>query len=54
MLGSGNFGVVKKVYHNISKQERAVKIIPKNKIKDLERFKCEVDILRTLVSTYEN
>ena len=47
-LGSGTYGTVKKVTHKITKQERAVKIIPKNKIKNMERFKMEVDILRTV------
>lgn len=47
-IGSGNYGVVKKVIHKISKDERAVKIIPKSKIKNVERFKSEVDILRTV------
>ena len=47
-LGSGTYGVVKKVTHKITKQERAVKIIPRNKIKNMERFKMEVDILRTV------
>ncbi len=35
--------------HKVSKQERAVKIIPKSKIRDLARFKTEVEILRTVV-----
>eukprot|EP00831_Metopus_contortus_P068822 TRINITY_DN61646_c0_g1_i1.p3 TRINITY_DN61646_c0_g1~~TRINITY_DN61646_c0_g1_i1.p3 ORF type:complete len:100 (-),score=30.51 TRINITY_DN61646_c0_g1_i1:110-409(-) len=33
-IGSGNYGVVKKLVHKMTKQERAVKIIPKSKIKD--------------------
>jgi len=40
--------------HKISKQERAVKIIPKSKIRDLSRFKSEVDILRTVVLQLRN
>ncbi len=48
-IGSGNFGIVKKAVHKVSKQERAIKIIPKSKIRDLTRFKSEVDILRTVV-----
>jgi len=48
-LGSGNFGVVRKAMHKVSKQERAIKIVPKSKIRDLARFKTEVDILRTVV-----
>ena len=48
-IGSGNYGTVKKVTHKTTKQERAVKIIPKSKIKDITRFKTEVEILRTVV-----
>lgn len=33
----------------MTKQERAVKIIPKSKIKNVERFKMEVEILRSVV-----
>ena len=47
-LGAGTYGTVKKVTHKITKLERAVKIIPRNKIKNMERFKMEVDILRTV------
>ena len=41
--------MVKKVVHKVTKQERAVKIIPKEKIKNIERFKTEVEILRSVV-----
>jgi len=34
------------------KTSRAIKIIPKNKVKSQEIFTKEVDILRTLVSLY--
>ena len=49
LIGSGNYGVVRKAVHKLSQQERAIKIIPKSKIRDLARFKGEVDILRTVV-----
>lgn len=48
-LGSGSYGVVHKGTHNVTKQERAIKVIPKSKIKNWERFKTEVKILQTLV-----
>jgi len=48
-IGSGNYGVVKKLVHKLTKQERAVKIIPKSKIKNVDRFKSEVEILRSVV-----
>lgn len=49
-LGSGQNGVVKKIIHKGTKQERAVKIISKAKIKNVDRFKSEVDILRSVVN----
>ena len=47
-LGSGTYGVVKKVSHNITHQVRACKIISRKKIKNWERFQTEVKILQTL------
>ena len=32
--------------HRITKAERAIKIIPKVKIRDMERFRTEVEIMR--------
>ncbi len=49
-IGKGNYGVVKKLIHKTTKQERAVKIIPKSKIKNIDRFKTEVEILRSVVT----
>jgi hypothetical protein len=34
-LGSGAFGVVTKVTHLVSKQERACKTIPRKKVKNM-------------------
>ncbi len=34
--------------HKITRQERAVKTIPRSKIKNFERFRTEVRILQTL------
>lgn len=50
VLGSGTYGSVIKATIKGSKQGRAVKIIPKSKVKNPEKFKKEIDILRTLVS----
>mmetsp|Transcript_14813 Transcript_14813/g.22964 ORF Transcript_14813/g.22964 Transcript_14813/m.22964 type:complete len:209 (+) Transcript_14813:26-652(+) len=47
-LGSGTYGVVKKVTHIINKQVRACKTISRKKIKNWERFQTEVQILQTL------
>jgi calcium-dependent protein kinase len=38
-LGTGAYGVVSKCTHLTTKQERAVKKVPKKKIKNMERFK---------------
>ncbi len=48
-LGSGSYGVVHKAIHKTTKHERAVKVIPKAKIKNMDRFKTEVKILQKLV-----
>jgi hypothetical protein len=42
---------VTKGLHKITKQERAIKTIPLAKIKNMERFRTEVKILQTLVSS---
>ena len=44
-LGSGTYGVVCKVVHLKTKQERACKTISRKKIKNWERFEQEVKIL---------
>lgn len=45
-LGSGSFGTVYKVQHQLSGAIFAMKTIPKHKIQDLSRLQCEVRILR--------
>lgn len=45
-LGAGTYGVVRKAIHKITKQKRAVKIITKASIKNIDKFMIEVDILR--------
>lgn len=47
-LGSGTFGVVRKVKHIETGQKRACKVIARKKIKNQERFQQEVEILQTL------
>lgn len=38
-LGTGAYGVVSSCVHKETKQERAVKKVPRKKIKNMERFK---------------
>ena len=47
-LGSGSYGIVKSWIHKETKQERAVKIIEKKKIKNMAQFRTEIKILQTL------
>lgn len=46
LLGEGGFGRVFKAVHNITKQSRAIKVIPKSKIKDPAKFAIEIEILK--------
>jgi hypothetical protein len=45
---------VKRGIHKVTGQERALKIIPRTKIKNIERFRNEVEILRTVVINKED
>jgi calcium-dependent protein kinase len=47
-MGTGGFGVVYKCRHRETKQTRAVKIIPKKKIKNMETFLQEIKIMQKL------
>ena len=47
-LGSGGFGVVYKCRHRDTKQTRAVKVISKKKIKNMDTFLQEVEIMKKL------
>lgn len=47
-LGSGSYGKVIKSVHLKTGEVRAIKVIPKRKVKNKERFKSEVDILRSM------
>lgn len=49
ILGSGTYGQVVKAKLKGSKITRAIKIIPKSKVKNPDRFKREIEIMRTLV-----
>lgn len=47
-LGTGAYGVVSLCKHKITGQERAVKKVAKKKIKNMERFQQEIEILQQL------
>lgn len=48
MLGSGTYGSVYKAKKKDSRIVRAIKQIPKSKVKNAERFKSEIEIMGTL------
>jgi serine/threonine protein kinase len=48
-LGSGGFGQVFQVKHKILGMERAVKVIPKKKITNYERFAMEIGTMKMMV-----
>ncbi len=48
-MGTGNFGTVKKAIHKQTGAERAVKIVPKFRVKDKARLAMEIKILRAVV-----
>jgi calcium-dependent protein kinase len=47
-IGTGGFGVVSKCRHRVSKQDRAVKVISRKKVKNIEQFNAEINILQNL------
>ena len=51
-LGKGTYGQVYKGVHKVTKQIRAVKQIPRSKIKNYQRFINEITALKTLVSRF--
>ncbi len=48
-MGSGTYGNVIKAVEKNSKALRAIKVIQKNKVRNQDRFKLEIDIMRQLV-----
>lgn len=53
-IGSGGYGKVYRARHRENSSIRAIKVIPRPKIRNYERFKKEVDVLKTLVSDPNN
>ena len=49
MIGSGTYGNVIKATTKGGSIPRAIKIIPKSKVKNKQRFKNEIDIMIKLV-----
>lgn len=47
-LGSGTYGEVSAAIHRENGQKRAIKVIPRSKIRNWERFQTEVKILQQL------
>ena len=47
-LGQGSYGSVSKAVHKSTKQVRAVKTIPKSKLKNIDSFRQEVNIMKAL------
>lgn len=47
-LGSGSYGTVYNCLHKVTEQDRAVKEIKKDRIKNMNQFKTEIKILQTL------
>ena len=49
VLGKGTYGTVFLAKVQGTNTTRAVKVIQKDKVNNVERFKCEVDIMKCLV-----
>ena len=47
-LGSGGYGTVLKAKDKITNEQRAIKIIPKIKINDLDKFMKEIEVMKLL------
>lgn len=48
-LGQGTYGEVSAATHRENGQKRAIKVIPRSKIRNWDRFQTEVKILQQLV-----
>ena len=48
-IGKGTYGEIYKCFHRITKEPRAVKVISKLKMQNVEGFLQEVEYLRQLV-----
>lgn len=48
-LATGSYGAVHLGVHKITKEKRAVKIIPKYKMASVENFLNEIDLMRLVV-----
>lgn len=51
-LGSGTYGSVSRAIRRSTGMQRAVKTISKSQVKSMERFRREIDIMKSLVSPY--
>jgi calcium-dependent protein kinase len=47
-IGTGSYGSVIKAFVKGTKIARAIKIIPKSRVKNPERFKMEIEIMKNL------
>lgn len=54
ILGSGSYGSVIKGTIKGSTSKRAIKVISKGKVKNPERFKLEIDIMKQLVPKFKS
>ncbi len=48
-LATGSFGEVRVCTHKLTKDKRAVKIVPKYKLKNVDNFLNEIDLMRLVV-----
>lgn len=51
-LGSGTYGSVSRAVRKSTGMQRAVKTISKAQVKSMERFRREIDIMKSLVRTH--
>eukprot|EP00918_Siedleckia_nematoides_P051818 GHVU01113367.1.p1 GENE.GHVU01113367.1~~GHVU01113367.1.p1 ORF type:complete len:127 (-),score=16.77 GHVU01113367.1:727-1107(-) len=51
-LGKGTYGFVVPGVHKATRKVRAVKVIGKKKVKNVERFRKEIEIMKSIVREY--